>query len=185
MPGMLSNLQGSSLLGRDVSPAPISPVTQHLHSTGAPSLSLGGPLGHDPASAAQVAPIPSGRSIASLRAPRGTNFIRLAFAAIFLLGFLALVGFLLKDYFPGLIPSLTGHDVAEETSKDEPGIPTPLIPSSDPGTSSKLSNNNTTAEKPAPLPATSSDAKAKPTSITVGFDPQEPTPPKVASATAD
>jgi hypothetical protein len=184
MPGMLGNLQGSSLLGRDVSPAPLSPVTQQLHSAGAPSLSLGGPLGHDPASAAHMAPIPSGRSIASLRAPRGTNFIRLAFAAVFLLGFLGLVGFLLKDYFPGLIPSLTGHDVAEETSKDEPGTPTPLIPTQEPGTSSKLSNN-ATGEKPAPLPSSSSEAKAKQTSITVGFDPQEPSPSKVASVAAD
>lgn len=184
MPGMLGNLQGSSLLGRDVSPAPLSPVTQQLHSAGAPSLSLGGPLGHDSASAAHMAPIPSGRSIASLRAPRGTNFIRLAFAAVFLLGFLGLVGFLLKDYFPGLIPSLTGHDVAEETSKEEPGIPTPLIPTQEPGTTSKLSNN-ATAEKPATPPSSSSEAKAKSTSLTVGFDPQEPSPSKVSSVAAD
>lgn len=37
MPGILHNLQGSSLLGRDVPSAPLSPLTQQLHSTGAPS----------------------------------------------------------------------------------------------------------------------------------------------------
>jgi len=131
-----------------------------------------------------MAPIPSGRNIASLRAPRGTNFIRLAFAAIFLLGFLGLVGFLLKDYFPGLIPSLTGHDVVEETSKDEPRIPTLPNSNPDPGTSPKLSDNILT-EKPAPLPSSSSEAKAKPASITVGFDPQEATPSKVAPVAAE
>ncbi|MCF7789130.1 MAG: hypothetical protein K9N47_23600 [Prosthecobacter sp.] len=183
MPGMFHNLQGSSLLGRDVSPAPSSPVTQPLHAAGAASLSFGGPLGQDPASAAQMAPIPSGRSIASLRAPRGTNFIRLAFAAIFLLGFLGLVGFLLKDHLIDLIPSLAGQDVAEESAKEESGIPTQLLSNPDPGASSKLSNNGT-PEKPSPLSSTSSEARAKPAPMTVGFDPQEPTPSKVASAAA-
>jgi hypothetical protein len=171
MPGMFHSLQGTSLLGRDVSPAPSSPVTQPLHATGAPSFNLGSPLGHDPASAA---PIPSGRNIASLRAPRGTNFIRLAFAAIFLLGFLGLVGFLLKDHLPGLISSLTGHDVAEEISKEDPSLPAQFLSNPDPGTSSKIT------EKPAQLPSSTSEERAKPAPITVGFDPQEPTPSKVA-----
>lgn len=184
MPGILHNLQGSSLLGRDVPSAPLSPLTQQLHSTGAPSLFPGGPLGNDPASAAHMAPIPSGRNIASLEAPRGTSFIRLSLAAIFLLGFLGLAGFLLKDYFPGLITSLAGNDAAEGTPKDEPGILTPFLPKPDPVSSPKLSSN-TTAEKPATLPSSSSEAKAKPASITAGFDPQEPTPAKAATVAAD
>lgn len=176
MPGMLHTLQGSSLLGRDVSPSPASSVTQPLNATGAPSLNFGAPLGQDPASAAPMAPIPSGRSIASLRAPRGTNFIRLAFAAIFLLGFLGLVGFLLKDHLMDLIPSLTGHDVAEETSKEEPGNPIQLLSNPDPGTPSKLSSN-AIPEKPSP----SSEAPAKSAPKTAGFDPLESTPSKATS----
>jgi len=131
-----------------------------------------------------MSPVPSGRNVASLRVPRGTNFIRLAFAAIFLLGFLGLVGFLLQDYFPDLIPSLTGQDVAEETSKEEPGIPTKLNPSPDLGIPSKLANDATT-KPPAPLPSSSSGAQAKSGSITVGFDPQEPTPSKAAPVAAE
>lgn len=178
MPGMLHNLQGSSLLGRDVSPAPSSPVTQPLHPVGSPSLSLGG---HETASASPMAPLPAGRNIASLRAPRGTNFIRLAFAALFLLGFLGLVGYLLKDYFPGLIPSLTGHDGIEESSKEDPGIP--QLPST-PGTGTPSKPADAIADKTDPLPSSSSESRPKTPSVTVGFDPQEPTPPKPDSSAA-
>lgn len=176
MPGMLHNLQGSSLLGRDVSPAPSSPVTQPLHPAGTPSLSLGG---HETASASPLAPLPAGRNIASLRAPRGTNFIRLAFAAIFLLGFLGLVGYLLKDYLPGLIPSLTGHDGIEESSKEDSGIPQ-LLSTPSPSAPSKPASS--IAEKPEQLPSSPTETKPKAAPITVGFDPQEPTPTKPDSS---
>lgn len=181
MPGMPSMLPVSSLLGREVSPAPNSPLTQPLQATGAPSLSLGGALGDS--AAAHKSPLPAGRSIASLRAPRGTNFIRLAFAALFLLGFLGLVGYLLKDYLPGLFPSLAGHEVAEEVSK-EASVSTaqPSLPSNpDPGTASTLPTRGTTAEKQAAEAATESFSP-RPTQMTVGFDPQEPTAPKAESA---
>ena len=176
MHGMPHTLPGS-LLGRDVSPAPSSPVTQPLHPTGMPSLSLGTAFGPD---AAPMAPMPAGRSIASLRAPRGTNFIRLAFAAVFLLGFLGLVGFLLKDYLPGIFPSLAGHDVAEETSKEAPGIPTqtPLGIIPDSNSASKLSKS-ALADKSA----SSSESPVKPPApIALGFDPQEPIVPKMEPA---
>lgn len=178
MPGMPGMLSGASLLGRDVSPAPSSPVTQPLQAMGAPSLSLGGALGHDPASA-HKSPMSAGRSIASLRAPRGTNFIRLAFAAVFLLGFLGLVGFLLKDY----LPSLAGHEVAEETSKEDPALPKQTSPLSTPapGTASRPSNN-AADEKPAP--AATLESTPKPTPIAIGFDPQEPPAVKAESAAA-
>ncbi|MDB6006223.1 MAG: hypothetical protein JWR15_3210, partial [Prosthecobacter sp.] len=167
MPGMPAPLSGSSLLGREVSHAPASPMTRPLQALGSASLSLGGASSH----AGNVAPLPGGRSIASLRAPRGTNFIRLAFAAVFLLGFLGLVAFLLKDYLPGIFPSLAGHELVEETSKNDTGLPTqdPLASNPAPTTSSKPLNNEA-AEKPKPAP------------IVVGFDPQEPTTAKAAPA---
>jgi hypothetical protein len=127
-----------------------------------------------------MAPMPAGRSIASLRAPRGTNFIRLAFAAVFLLGFLGLVGFLLKDYLPGIFPSLAGHDVAEETSKEAPVLPTqtPLGIMPDSNSASKLSNS-ALAEKSA----SSSESPVKPPApIAVGFDPRESIVPKMEPA---
>ena len=178
MLGMPNSLPVSSLLGREVSQAPTSAVAHQLQTNGLPSLSLGGALGHDPASAAPVTPIPAGRNIASLRTPRGTNFIRLAFAAVFLLGFLGLVGYLLKDYLPGVLTSLAGHDSAEEVSKEDPGIPTqataPLASNPAPSASSKP----VIAEKSAPLP----EAKTTQPPITVGFDPQEPAAPKAATS---
>lgn len=182
MPGMPGALSGASLLGREVSPAPSSPVTQPLQALGTPPLSLGGAFGHDSSS---VAPLPAGRSIASLRAPRGTNFIRLAFAAIFLLGFLGLVGFLLKDYLPGMFPGLLGSEVAEETSKEDPSLTgqSHLLSSPAPGTSSAFSDN-AGADKSAPQPSSAASAASapKPAPIVVGFDPTEPSAPKSESA---
>jgi len=172
MPGMAGALHGSSLLGREMSAAPASPMTQPLQAGGAPALSLSTAFGHDAAAAAPMTPIPSGRSIASMRAPRGTNFIRLAFAAIFLLGFLGLVGYLLKDYLkdylPGLLPSLAGHEVAEEISKEapRPSTPAPLV------------------SNPAPLSASSTENTPSPAPIAVGFDPKEPVAPKTETAPA-
>jgi len=130
-----------------------------------------------------MAPVPSGRSIASLRAPRGTNFIRLAFAAVFLLGFLGLVGYLLKDYLPGLFPGLAGHEVAEEAVKEAPLLTTSTPLSSNPAPSSSAKLADTAAkEKAAPQPFASAETKTSPAPITVGFDPQEPVAPKAGTA---
>ncbi|MBB5032075.1 hypothetical protein [Prosthecobacter vanneervenii] len=134
--------------------------------------------------AAPMSPLPAGRSIASLRAPRGTNFIRLAFAALFLLGFLGLVGFLLKDYIPGLIPSLTGHDLTEESAKSGSTLK-PSIPSATgPLTSSPSKPAEAPADKTTASTSATGDGKTDPRPITVGFDPQEPvtSTPKVSPA---
>lgn len=125
-------------------------MTQPLQAT---PLSLGTALHPETGSAVHAAPpLPPGRSIASLRAPRGTNFIRLAFAAVFLLGFLGLVGYLLKDNLPGLFPSLMGHDVAEEASNQTSSQPS--IPSQASATPS-TPLEKVTAEKSAPTTAES------------------------------
>jgi len=89
----------------------------------------------------------------------------------------------LKDYLPGIFPSLAGHDVVEDISKEYPGVPTqaPPISNQDPNSASKVSNNALT-DKPAPLSAASSEPQVKPAPITVGFDPQEPTAPKMEPA---
>ena len=132
-----------------------------------------------------MAPVPSGRSIASLRAPRGTNFIRLAFAAIFLLSFLGLVGYLLKDYLPGLFPGLVGHDVVEETAKEAPHISTPSPLSSNPAppTATKPADP-AEAQKATTQPVASAESRTSPAPITVGFDPKEPAAPKTEIAAA-
>jgi hypothetical protein len=49
------------------------------------------------APAVPASPLPAGRNLAALRPNRGTNVIRLAMAAVFLLGFLGLAAFFLKD----------------------------------------------------------------------------------------
>jgi hypothetical protein len=171
MPGMPNTLPGSSLLGREVSHAPVSPMTQPLKVGGASSLSFGGAFGQDPATAVPMAPMPTGRSIASLRAPRGTNFIRLAFAAVFLLGFFGLVAFLLKDY----LPSLTGHEVPDEVAKEDAShLPIPAV-------ASPLSKPATDASSQSAL-ATVPETKTKPIPMTVGFDPQEPVAHKAKPA---
>lgn len=173
MLGMPSSLPAGSLLGREVSAVPLPAMTQPLQANGATSLSLGGGMHADAQPAAQMAPIPPGRSIASLRAPRGTNFIRLAFAALFLLGFLGLVGFLLKDYIPVYFPNLAGHDLTEDGAKSsstlKPSIPSATAPAS----SAPAKPSEVPADKTAAT-ASMGDAKTSPGPITVGFDPREP-----------
>ncbi len=165
MMGMPNSLPGSSLLGREVSPAPMPSMTQPLQAGGAPPLSLGSARGQDLGASSHVGMAPGARNIASLRAPRGTNFIRLAFAAIFLIGFLGLVGYLLKDYLPGIFPSLAGHETAEETTKGEAGAK----PQADLATVQAPSAPSISeAEKPAGTPPDN-----KPGTALVGFDPQE------------
>lgn len=125
--GMTGSLPANSLFARENPPAPVTPATQMLAPNpmtapvaagGMPSLNLGSALGEAPGGA-PASPLPRGRSIAALRTPRGTNFIRLAIAAVFLLGFLGVAFFMLKDTIVGAfaakdaeidaqIPSITG-----------------------------------------------------------------------------
>ena len=183
MPGFPSSQSGSTLLGREMSPSPAPQLTQPLQAGGTPALSLGSAFGQDGSAGAPVAPIPSGRSIASLRAPRGTNFIRLAFAAIFLLGFLGLVGYLLKDYLPGLFPGLAGHEVAEENTKEASLLSTPTPLKSNPSSSSSTKPvDSGPTEKATSQPIASAETKTSPAPITAGFDPKEPVAPKTETA---
>jgi len=127
MPSMTGPLAGGSLLGRETAPAPVTPATQLLTPTAptqsSPILSLNpSPIpGMEPISiGAPVAPMPSGRQLSALRPSRGTNFIRLGLAAVFLLGFLGLAGYFIKDaFFPKEV-------VVEEPPA--PPTPTPVVP---------------------------------------------------------
>jgi hypothetical protein len=113
-------LPPSSLFARETPPAPVTPPTQFISSgpatQGIPSLNLGVALGDSAGAPGLASPLPRGRNIAALRAPRGTNFIRLAIAALFLLGFLGLAGFFLKDTIMGLV------------GVDDPGSDLPVAP---------------------------------------------------------
>jgi hypothetical protein len=127
--GMMSPFQGASLLGREVSGAPSTPQTQQLHTPSAPSLSMGGAKDHS----LPVSPPTSSnaRNIAELRAPRGTNFIPLAFAALFMLGFLGLIGFLLKDHLPESIQTLLTQEEPDAVAPTAPELPAstnPILP---------------------------------------------------------
>ncbi|MCB1275914.1 MAG: hypothetical protein KDL09_05010 [Prosthecobacter sp.] len=178
MAGLNHPLPASSLLGREVSPAPISPVTQPLQTVGLPSLSLGGALGHDSPSP----PVPAGRSLNSLRAPRGTNVIRLAFAAIFLIGFLGLVGFLLKDYLPGFFPSLVSQEASdEELTKVSPLLSAESAPLQSSPPSKPTEGNSSEGTNAPPL----TETKIAPSPIAVGFDPTEPVALKAKPATQE
>lgn len=125
---MTGSLPAGSLFARENPPAPVTPATQMLapnpaqppaQAGGLPPLNLGAALGEAPGAAAPASPLPRGRNIAALRTPRGTNFIRLAIAAVFLLGFLGIAFYMLKDTIVGAfvakdaeieaqIPSLAG-----------------------------------------------------------------------------
>lgn len=174
-----------SLLGRDVSSAPMSPMTQPLQ-PGTLSGSLGGggsgvsgfgSGAHSPSASAPhtQAPLPSGRKMADLREPRGASFLRLAFAALFLLGFLGVVGFFLKDYLPPSVLSLLQRGDAEESpASPEPGTPTaaPAMP-----TPPVLPRH--AAETPPP---SSEPKESAPPPAPMGFDPLESTAGKTAAA---
>ncbi len=154
-----------SLLGRDVAPAPMSPMTQQLQPLSPPAgLSLGGTLPPNPSTGSHGT-LPAGRKMANLREPRGTGFLRLAFAALFLLSFLGIVGYFLKDYLPPSIMSLLHRDDAEESTVAKGTAP--VIPSAMP-------------QPPViPVPPTGKDTDA-PVAETVtrpiGFDPLESAP---------
>lgn len=184
MPGMTNVLPGSSLLGREVPPAPVSPVTQALHPIGAPALSLGGFSGQQTRGTQPAAPIPAGRSISSLRTPRGTNFIRLAFAAMFLLGFLGLVGFLLKDYLPTLFPSLAGVTAIEQSDKEDIPVSSNPLPKKNPLATATptLSTEPPLETPPSSVPIAEANSKETPP---LGFNPTETVPPKAQTATLE
>lgn len=179
---MLASPPGTSLLGKEVPPAPLSPLTQPLNSGGIPPLTLGGTPGLEPSASA----MPAGRSIASLRAPRGANFIRLAFAAAFMIGFLGLVGFLLKDYMPDILPSLTGQDETETPLSNNGSLPSaqpgmPPQPGDTPAPEDTASKTITQFSGAMPV-ATAEASPKKAVPMPGGFDPAEPAPPKLQSA---
>lgn len=124
---------GGSLLGRDVAPAPMSPPTQALPQP-APlsSFNLGGPPGANAAAPSPQGAAPASRKMADLREPRGASFLRLAFAAVFLLGFLGTVGFFLKDYLPPSILGLLHRDEPEQAAAlagaSPAAAPLPVMP---------------------------------------------------------
>ncbi|MBK8093261.1 MAG: hypothetical protein IPK32_15050 [Verrucomicrobiaceae bacterium] len=151
-----SPLGAGSLLGRDTPPAPITPGTQNLLPQATipqPShgLSLSGFGADGSAPVAPVAPIPSGRQLSALRPSRGTNFIRLAIAAVFLIGFLGIIGYVLKDTF--------GGTSAEDVDLNELSTKTPAVPSPDsapapvpPGATEKINPIVETPTQTLPAP---------------------------------
>jgi hypothetical protein len=172
--GMMFPLQGASLLGREVSGAPSTPVTQQLHTPSAPSLSLGGAKDHS----LPVSPLPSSaaRNIAELRAPRGTNFIRLAFAALFMLGFLGLVGFLLKDYLPESIHTLLTQEEPDEVAPTVPELAAsknPVPPLVSVGTAPIAPPSPPAMPVTPPDPVMAESSRPAGLIKTPGFDPTE------------
>ena len=128
-----------------------------------------------------ASPIPAGRSISSLRAPRGTNFIRLAFAALFLLGFLGLVGFLLKDYLVGAFPDLAAlihRDETEEVSTSDDRVPSATNTPQDIPELPKLTDNSNSDKAALSSSPTAGENKIRPAPIPLGFDPTETAPAK-------
>jgi hypothetical protein len=127
---MTNSLPAGSLFGRDVPPAPLTPATQALNPATqglGGGLSLGGHLNQvSPAS-----PMPAGRNLAALRPTKGGNFIRLSIAALFLLGFLGLAGYFLKDTITGLLGSNVPAEpepkgsVVENAPEPDPASPGP------------------------------------------------------------
>lgn len=135
-----------------------------------PSLNLGSPaLASAPG--APASPLPPGRNLSSLRTPKGTNFIRLAFAAIFLLGFLGVVGFFLKEHVVGMFPALAAYMepppeavIPDAASKVATAPPSPMPEAS-----------KVVLTEPAPViaPSPTPEPTQRPTNL-VGFDPGEP-----------
>lgn len=118
----------------------------------------------------------AGRTLSSLRTPRGTNFIRLAFAFVFLVGFLGITGFLVRDYLPNLFPGQTGQADVEP--------PAPDLTLQSPASNSSQSNS---IGSPQPIKSVESSASIPPlivanSSPSPGFDPVETVtkPPQAA-----
>jgi hypothetical protein len=101
--GMSAPLPAGSLLAREAPPAPVTPPTQAMmpNASFLPPAGGTGPAAGAPmlpqAPSAPASPLPAGRNLAALRPNRSTNVIRLALAAVFMLGFLGLAAYFLKD----------------------------------------------------------------------------------------
>lgn len=129
-PAMTGALPAGSLLGRDMPPAPLTPATQALNPAAQShgGLSLGGHLNQ---AVSPASPLPSGRNLAALRPSRGSNFIRLGIAALFLLSFLGLAGYFLKDTLSGMLGANLPPEpepkssVVENSPVTEPEVPGP------------------------------------------------------------
>lgn len=187
-----------SLLGRN-NLSSISPTAQSLQPPGMAPLNLGnalGPQGRDsPSVTAPVSPLPPGRSVASLRTPPGTNFIRLAMAAIFLMGFLGLVGYLLRDTLVGFFPALagelaSGELASEETPETDADRPN-RVPAAKPDENARIPSSETVPQEDSskttpPISSVATAAFGQPQMPSIsGFDPAEPAPLKALPATAD
>ena len=126
--------------------------------------------------------MPPGRNLSSLRTPKGTNFIRLAFAAIFLLGFLGVVGFFLKEHVVGMFPGLAAYmepdpeAVIPEAESKVAATPPPTMPEA----------SKVVPPEPTPIiaPSPSPEQTQRPTNL-VGFDPGEPAPLKAQPVAAE
>lgn len=113
---MTSNPAAGSLLEREV-PMATPPL---MPNAAFPVPVFGAGHGNPISSHASTfrAPLPPGRNLSALRSNRGTNFIRLALAALFLLGFLGLAAYLLKDTISGYVAVTSeAPEAAEMVSK--------------------------------------------------------------------
>ncbi len=126
--------------------------------------------------------MPPGRNLSDLRTPKGTNFIRLAFAALFLLGFMGLVGFFLKEHAIGMFPGLAGYLEPDPESLIPETAPAVTVPASTPVT--ETSKGSTPEPIPVVEPSSLSGQNSRTTNL-VGFDPVEPTFPDTQPATAE
>lgn len=118
-----------------------------------PSLNLGTGAGEAP-------PLPRGRNMSALAAPRGTRFIRLAIAAVFLIGFIGIAGYLFKDLLKEAFAGL-GDQVASETPivPQIPNAGAPLPPSPDNSAPEVRPNSSSgPSGMPEPSPVTSGDS---------------------------
>lgn len=107
---------------------------------------------------------------------------------MFLLGFLGLVGYLLKDSLPGIFPSLTAQEETAGHGSKEVHLPaiTPTPPTQNPAplTAPKFTGYATPeATPPAPAPPALAEAITKQAPMPLSFDPTEPVPPKAQPAT--
>ena len=191
-----SSLAGATLLGRDIPPAPISPLTQPI-SGNTPPISLAATPQHDNQIATATHPLPVGRSIANLRTPRGTSLIRLGLAALFLLGFLGVVAFALKDYMPGIFPGIASSGESENSpepptlpsihpSPTQPTPPLPAPPSSPPAEKNVADGATPPTHKVnAPPPSFNPSevvSKAQPATPPEAAIPQQTPPPSGTSS---
>ncbi len=187
--GMTNSLPAGSLLGREVPAAPVTPSTMALPANGGfPASAFGSPMGGPmlpPTPAAPASPLPGGRNLAALRPNRGTNFIRLGLAAVFLLGFLGIAGYLLKDTISGYL-SPTAEVPAEVTPSIPSNTPPAKTDAPEAGTPTKAEKPLLTTTTPEPLPekpASESAGTSKPLMGTVS-GLEDGTIPKAEPATA-